>query len=189
VAEFRSLQTAETLDPAAEAAFRRALRYPGETFKSLADLPFASPYPPQPGPDLPLLAPDIRHAVQAGSPATQALQDGFELPEADGVWAILDEQALVFRTPTPTAALRLHVWNALPVERGQVITAVAQGCAPAGSGPLGRGDTRMLVLSGVLRTLWEVRIFAAAYRLPDLDEGEDKRPLAYRLSVIEATSS
>ena len=120
---------------------------------------------------------------------TQALQDGFELPEADGVWAILDEQALVFRTATPTAAVRLHVWNALPAERGQVITAVAQGCAPAGSGPLGRGDTCMLVLSGAPRTLWEVRIFAAAYRLPDLDEGEDKRPLAYRLSAIEATSS
>jgi hypothetical protein len=189
VAEFRSLHTAETLDPMAEAAFRRALRHLVETFESLADLPFASPYPPQPGPDMPLLAPDISHAVQAGSPVTQALQDGFELPEADGVWAILDEQALVFRTATPTAAVRLHVWNALPAERGQVITAVAQGCAPAGSGPLGRGDTCMLVLSGAPRTLWEVRIFAAAYRLPDLDEGEDKRPLAYRLSAIEATSS
>ncbi|MCE2750147.1 MAG: class I SAM-dependent methyltransferase [Rhodobacter sp.] len=55
VAEFRSLHTAETLDPMAEAAFRRALRHLGETFESLADLPFASPYPPQPGPDMPLL--------------------------------------------------------------------------------------------------------------------------------------
>lgn len=189
VAEFRSLQTTETLGPAAEAAFRRALRQPGEVFESLADVPFESPYPAQPGPDLPVLAPGIVHAVRAGSPATQALQDGFEPPEPEGVWAILDEQALAFRTTTPTAAVCLHVWNALPAERDQVVTAAAEGCAPADSGRLGRSDSRILVLSGAPRTLWEVRISTAAYRLPDLDEGEDKRPLAYRLLAIEAKSS
>lgn len=185
VAEFRSLHSVQALDPGAEAAFRRALRQPDERFDSLAELPFESPFPPQLPPDMPVLAPGTAHPLQAGSLAARALQDGFAPPETDGVWAILDEQALAFRTPGPTRAVRLHIWNPLPSGRGQEITVVSAGCATVVSGPLSQGDSRVLTLVGTTRDLWEIRLFAGAYRLPDLDGGEDKRPLAYRLAGIE----
>ena len=185
-AEFRPRRSRMRRDPLVRARFLRAVRQPGEVFPSLEEVAFASPYPPQPDAVPPILPCGVPLGFAKGTPAAAALFEGFEQPDADGVWALLDEQFLRLRTEPPAGRVTLTLWSFLPGSRSPGFTAQAAGCAMARSGPLDGPRLVELVLEGASTSQWDIRIAADAYRLPDLEGGADIRPLAYRLVSLRA---
>jgi hypothetical protein len=183
-AEFRPRREGTAPQPAAQAALDRALRWPGEIFASLADVPFASPYPQQQPDRGPLLEPGVTFRPTPGSPLEQAMHEGWATAEPDGAWALLDEQFLRFRTVAPVAEVVVSIWSFLPAERRQAITATAEGAAPATTGDLTQGTTTISLRSDLPKDEWEIRLSARTYRQPDADGGEDRRPLAYGLAAL-----
>ncbi|MCS6890435.1 MAG: class I SAM-dependent methyltransferase [Rhodovarius sp.] len=179
---FRPRSSAMVPDATTAEAFQRAIRLPGEVFPELPLEPFVSPYPPVVPIEIPCFGIGTRIAPVAGSHAARALWQGWSEPESHGAWALLDRQRLRFATEAPARTVALRIWNPLPSARGARITATAVGCAPADSGPLEQGELRELTLRAEHpRSVWEIELHSAAYRLPYLDGGPDKRPLAYRL--------
>ena len=182
-AEFRSSRSSFATTDETKALVSLALRQPNEHFARLDAGQFLSPYPMQPGLPVPTLLTDIDQPFAAGTPAADALREGFEPAEPDGVWAVLDEQRVVFHTSEPVATIELNVWSNLPTHRNQRISAMSDGCSPADSGPLACEEPAVLALSsseGAKQT-WEIVLTCTAYRLPDIEGGVDQRPLAYRL--------
>jgi SAM-dependent methyltransferase len=190
VAEFRSRRGSFTADAATEARLRAALRAPDEVFAPVTDPGFASPYPPQGEAPRPVLEPDSRSMPILGAPAHAALHEGWVEAGDNGAYALLDEQVIRFRTAVPVSEVALYAWNPLPTDRAQALRADCAGCAPAITGPLEYGAQVTMRLAAVTpRVEWEVRVSAAAYRLPDQDGGPDRRPLAWLLTEIEVGSA
>jgi hypothetical protein len=124
-----------------------------------------------------------------GAPAHAALHEGWVEAGDNGAYALLDEQVIRFRTAVPVSEVALHAWNPLPTDRAQALHADCAGCAPAVTGPLEYGaQVTMRLAAATPRVEWEVRVSAAAYRLPDQDGGPDRRPLAWLLTEIEVGS-
>lgn len=185
IAEYRSCLGGYRAPPAAAAAQTRALRRQGEHFPSLEAEAFDSPYPPNPPEFLPVLAGGERHGLRPAAPIAAALREGWEPVEEGLVWAVLDEQFLRFRSEPPVRRVTLHIWANLPAARQPEILAEAEGCEPARSGVMHEATGCELVLeASAARAEWEVRIAASTYRLPDVDGGDDKRPLAFMLSAV-----
>lgn len=188
-AEFRSRRGSFAADAGTAARLRTALRAPNEVFPPIADPGFASPYPRQGDAPRPVLKPDSRSRPILGAPAHTALHEGWVEAGDAGAYALLDEQFLRFRTAVPVCEVALHACNPLPTGRAQALRADCAGCAPAVTGPLEYGAQVTLRLAAATpRAEWEVRVTAAAYRLPDQDGGPDRRPFAWLLTEIEVGS-
>jgi SAM-dependent methyltransferase len=186
-AEFRSKRGYFSPAPGDETRLRRALRFNGEVFPSIHLPPFVSPWPAQPEPTLPVLTTGV-HAVVASNydVVLACLQDGWSELEDHGVFALLDEQRLSFRTSVPASKIVLHGWNPLPSERGQIIVVEADGCTHVVAGPFGHGAEIAIALSAPTpQSVWELRIHSSAYRLPESEGGEDRRPLSWLLKSVE----
>lgn len=184
-AEFRSRRSRATLAPAMEAALHAAIRRPDEAFADLKDAAFCSPYPPQAPAPRPILDAAAQYRLEPGSPVVAALHEGWEEVENDGVWALLDEQFLRFRTSAPVTQVTLSIWSSLPTDRRQAIAATAPDAAAVTTGDLAHGEVAEIQVQSRRPTRdWEIRLTTRTYRHPDLDGGGDLRPLAYRLTAI-----
>jgi hypothetical protein len=185
-AEFRSRRSTRSRDPVVMQKLWRAVRQPGEVLVTLDDIAFTSPYPAQPLAILPILSIEVDHTFQAGARATQALVEGFDEPDTEGVWALLDEQLLCFQVDEPAGSVEIKLWSLLPAMRRQGFKAEAAGCTTFNSGPVDTQCFVNLVLTSNTgpRKDWAIRVFADAYRIADLDGGPDWRPLTYRLASI-----
>jgi SAM-dependent methyltransferase len=171
----------------AAACLARSVRMPGERFAAILDPGFPSPFPPVPAAELPVLAHDAVNRIQPGSPAAAALREGWEAPERDGVWAILDEQSIVFRLHRPVTRMDLHIWNPCPTTSHQTLLATTQAGGSARLGPLAEKESAILRLDcpGPPQTQWDIRIGCSTYLRPDQDGLVDRRPLSWRLTGID----
>jgi SAM-dependent methyltransferase len=162
-----------------------AVRRPNERFPVIHDPGFRSPFPSASPEDPPLLRHDGVNPIEPDSPAAAALRDGWEVPEPGGVWAILDEQSIVFRCATPAAFVDLHIWNPCPTAHRQTLSASIGGGDVTTLGPLAHGESAIMRIEAPRpRKDWDIRIECSNYVRPEQEGLVDKRPLAWRLSGI-----
>ena len=167
---------------------RRSVRKPDEEFQSIESVDFPDPYRLNSEKRLPVLACGMETIVAPETQAALALQEGWEAPEPDGVYAILDEQALAFQVDRPSSHVRLHVWNFFPTDRGLRIRASALEGRAVEVGPLAYGENAVLEVESATASptcTWKIRLSPSEYRKHYLEGGDDARPLSYRLARIE----